>query len=161
MYKLILVILVSMLTLAGCGGQNQETAPSKEVSGQQPVQEELEKIVTTLDINQANNKITFELHVENNSDQAMKLVFSSGKKYEIKIRNEEGAEIYDSSKGKMYTQAIQELQVKPHEKTTWKETWQPDNLKSGTYKVEAAVTASQIEGGDKEKLRVSKTFKVQ
>ena len=117
---------------------------------------------TTLDIDQVNDKIHFDLHVMNHYDFPVTFVFSSGKKYDIVVENRMGEKVYNSSEGMFYIQAIQEITIKQNEQKSWKITWKLSQLPPGIYVAHAKITPTIIKPNqvNMEQLQVSKTFEI-
>ncbi|MCD7034942.1 BsuPI-related putative proteinase inhibitor [Metabacillus sp. GX 13764] len=80
--------------------------------------------------------IIFVFTIHNPSDKGKKLVFKSGKKYEITVRDSGGKEVYRYSKGKMFTQAIEESSIQPGETLSYQEAWNylKEGFPTGNYK---------------------------
>jgi len=117
---------------------------------------------TTLDIDQVNDKIHFDLHVMNHYDFPVTFVFSSGKKYDIVVENRMGEKVYNSSEGMFYIQAIQEITIKQNEQKSWKITWKLSQLPPGIYVAHAKITPTIIKPNqvNMEQLQISKTFEI-
>lgn len=155
--KKLAAIMFSLLILAGCG-QSSETDESKEVSGNV----ETKEVQFTVDAKERQGNVQFEMTLKNNTDEEKNFEFRSGQKYDIIVQDKNGAEVYKYSRGRMFTQAIQYVNLLPGESQTWQETWDlksdGEKVKPGEYNVIVVLTG-KAEGVKtlqaKEKLTVS------
>lgn len=140
--------------MMGCGSMNSTNASDKNSKKSEDLQ-------TTLDIQQNGQALTFLITLENLTGESVSLTFMSGKHYEISIRNQENQTIYNSSEGKMFTQAINEVKLKPGKEKKWTDVFQ-GNLAKGKYTVEAKITTSEINPvpDTAEALSVKKTLEI-
>jgi len=117
---------------------------------------------TTLEISKKHDKITFNIQDRNDYYPVVNLIFSSGKKYEIVVRNAVGGEVYKSSQGKFYTQAVEEITIQQHEKVSWKEVWKISQLPQDKYSVHAVIVPYEIKPAQVniDQLQVRKAFVV-
>jgi hypothetical protein len=161
--RIVLFLLLSFVALSGCGGEQHGEAAEETGSNGKHSQEESNAIVTKLEVSKQNDAIVFHLRVENHHNERVKLVFSSGKTYEMIVKNEQGTTVYDSSQGKMYTQAFQEKTIEAGEEISWEDTWRKPKLSPGTYEVQAKVVPIETEPASVKamQLQVTKTFKVE
>ncbi|RSK56034.1 BsuPI-related putative proteinase inhibitor [Bacillus canaveralius] len=95
-------------------------------------------------------KAEFVLILKNDGSKPLDFEFSSSQKYDILVRDENGGVVYQYSEGRSFLQALQTLTLNPEETVLWTEEWnyQQDGVRvtAGNYKVEAAITARQING---------------
>ncbi|WP_191562339.1 BsuPI-related putative proteinase inhibitor [Metabacillus idriensis] len=155
--KKIAAIMFGLLFLVGCG-QSSEKDDSEEVSGNV----ETKEVQFTVDVKESGENVQFEMTLKNNTEEEKNFEFRSGQKYDIIVLDKNGAEVYKYSKGRMFTQAIQYLNLLPGKSQTWQETW---DLKSNGKKVDpgeydvTVVLTGKAEGVKtlqaKEKLTVS------
>lgn len=155
--KKIAAIMFGLLFLVGCG-QSSEKDDSEEVSGNV----ETKEVQFTVDVKESGENVQFEMTLKNNTEEEKNFEFRSGQKYDIIVLDKNGAEVYKYSKGRMFTQAIQYVNLLPGKSQTWQETW---DLKSNGKKVDpgeydvTVVLTGKAEGVKtlqaKEKLTVS------
>ncbi|QNG59611.1 proteinase inhibitor [Bacillus sp. PAMC26568] len=155
--KKIAAIMFGLLFLVGCG-QSSEKDESEEVSGNV----ETKEVQFTVDVKESQENVQFEMTLRNNTEEEKNFEFRSGQKYDIIVLDKNGAEVYKYSKGRMFTQAIQYVNLLPGKSQTWQETW---DLKSNGKKVDpgeydvTVVLTGKAEGVKtlqaKEKLTVS------
>lgn len=89
-------------------------------------------------------KVSVTFIVENKGQQPVTLRFSSGQRFDIWVRNNAG-ELWRWSRGRMFTQALGFVTLKPGERQTYKATWNQRNNKgtqvaAGSYSVLAQLT---------------------
>lgn len=82
--------------------------------------------------------------IENRSDQEITLGFSSGQQYDIWVNGPSG-EVWRWSRGKVFTQALTSITLKPRERKTFQETWSQMNnageqVGPGSYTLFAQLT---------------------
>ncbi|PLR68928.1 MULTISPECIES: BsuPI-related putative proteinase inhibitor [Bacillaceae] len=155
--KKIAAIMFGLLFLVGCG-QSSVKDESEEVSGNV----ETKEVQFTVDVKESQENVQFEMTLRNNTEEEKNFEFRSGQKYDIIVLDKNGAEVYKYSKGRMFTQAIQYVNLLPGKSQTWQETW---DLKSNGKKVDpgeydvTVVLTGKAEGVKtlqaKEKLTVS------
>ncbi|MBD8067571.1 BsuPI-related putative proteinase inhibitor [Bacillus sp. PS06] len=150
MRKLILPIIVSLITLAGCGTGGTTTGepkaveevpvtgspiaekPTKEIPPiEVPLDEEvtgdvealLNELELTIDSKATAGEAVLTFAVKNTSNQDVTLTFTSGQKYEIYVKNEGGMEVYRYSIDKSFLMALQDVEIKAGEEVSWQEIW--------------------------------------
>lgn len=157
MMKKLAAIMFGLLFLVGCG-QSSEDDESEGVSGNV----ETKEVQFTVDAKESQENIQFEITLKNNTDEEKNFEFRSGQKYDIIVHDKNGAEVYKYSKGRMFTQAIQYVNLLPLKSQTWQETWDlksnGEKVKPGEYNVTVVLTG-KAEGVKtlqaKEKIMVS------
>ncbi|MBD1380577.1 BsuPI-related putative proteinase inhibitor [Metabacillus arenae] len=151
-------LFASFLFLFGCGQSEEE---AKEVSGDVTKKE----VQFSVNAKESSEYVDFDMKILNNTEEQINMEFRSGQKYEIRVLNESGKEVYRYSKGRMFTQAIQNQQLAPGEKQTYKEAWDYKNqengsrVQAGTYTVQATFMG-KIEGVNMNTLTAKDTFEV-
>lgn len=92
--------------------------------------------------------VEFELLLNNDGNVPLTFEFRTSQKYEIKVTDSKGKEVYVFSEGKMFTQAIEHVTLKPGETKTWREEWNyvkdGKRVEEGEYKVRAELLAVSI-----------------
>jgi hypothetical protein len=148
----ILLGIILILT-TGCGNLEPTKANDEPVNGN-------EKIITTIDVQNADGTQVV-LALENNTKKVVRLTFMSGKQYEINVYDKNNELVYNSSKDKMYTQAINHITLEPGEREEWADLVQ-QKLEPGEYKIVAKITASEISPNTIQlnELEVEKTVKI-
>ncbi|WP_311187429.1 BsuPI-related putative proteinase inhibitor [Bacillus atrophaeus] len=127
--KRLLVMLLPVLLLIGCG-QKEQSEPDKEVSGGMENQE----VVLTVEPIQEPEQIKFNMSLENQGENAVDFQFSTGQKFELVVYDSEHKERYRYSKDKMFTQAFQNLTLEPGETYDFSDEWK-EVPEPGTYEV--------------------------
>ncbi|MGD6817665.1 BsuPI-related putative proteinase inhibitor [Metabacillus sp. 113a] len=90
-----------------------------------------------------------KLILENQSDQSKTFTFFTGRKYDFTVSDSEGKTVYSSSKGKMFTQVIQELTIEPGQAKEYQETWEYSDAFRGTFTVKTVFLGQSM---DEEKI---------
>ncbi|ASB90149.1 Intracellular proteinase inhibitor [Bacillus sonorensis] len=144
-------MIVLLLFIGGCG-QNRESGPVKEVSGEM----NNGSVVLTVEPVQKQDEIEFNMSVVNHSDEAVEFEFSSGQKLELIVSDKEGNERYRYSKGKMFTQAFQKMTLQPKETYDFTDVWK-EVPEPGAYDVNVTFLGRTEQLGV---LRAGKTFEV-
>ena len=67
--------------------------------------------------------VQFTLHVTNLHDRALELRFPTGQTHEFVVTDSAGREIWRSSQGRLYTQALQNKLLGSRETITFAESW--------------------------------------
>lgn len=160
---------LALLLLVACGAVEETGGSQEEAVEKQPVEEAVQ-LNTTLDVEQKGSKIVFTIKLRNESLQDITLPFGSGQKYEIIVQNEQGEEVYVYSADKMFTMALEMVDLKAGETLEWQEEWDlaayEQVISPGTYKamVEVMVLLDSEELKetiDPEQLKVEKEFVIE
>lgn len=149
------------IVLTGCATSvveepqsNEEVQPNDETNeennqGEQLNEQKLvEKLSTNLQVSTNPDEATFVIALKNSSDQDVELTFSSGQQIEIIVTNQQDEEVYKYSNDKMFTEALEMLQVKAGEEIVWEEKWDykqnGKRVELGEYTVQAYVVPVQV-----------------
>jgi hypothetical protein len=81
------------------------------------------------------------LLLKNKSNREQVLNFSSGQTYDFIIRNQYGSIVHKWSKGKFFTQAFNEVKLKPGESVLYDQKLKINKLKPGTYYIQGKIKA--------------------
>ena len=155
MIKKCFYAFVILLLISGCGNNNEQTDKPNANHGvenqqdrESPQTKEViseNMLIADVTIEQQNNIVYFDLSLLNETDENVKLTFPSGQYYEIIVEDEEGQTVYQYSKGKGFTQAINYVDVEAREKLKWKEEWKlPENIEAGTYEATIFINVSEV-----------------
>src|SRR5690606_6633017 len=87
--------------------------------------------------------------LKNNSDKTRKVKFTSGQRIDFKVQNEGDQDVYSYSIDKLFTQEIEEIELKAGEVIEFRETWNyntnaGERLPAGTYKIVASAVADEV-----------------
>lgn len=146
MKKLAIVILIGIL-LTGCGtgvnnesnGSNENTNGSGMVSG-----EGSSSIVEK-------NPLHYEYIVKNETEEVVKLEFTSSQRFDYSVRTKDGKEIFLFSSIAAFLQALGEEELKQGEELVYEIDLTDLNLEKGEYILSVWMTPK-----DGEKYKVSK-----
>lgn len=93
-------------------------------------------------------KVELELVLKNEGDEPILFEFLTSQKYDIKVIDSKGEEVYVFSEGKMFTQALEKVKLKEKEQKRWTVSWdyqyKNKRVEEGDYKVKAALTSVRI-----------------
>lgn len=99
-------------------------------------------IVAALDVKSEPAAIRFALQVVNRGKKSIELTFPSGQTYDFVILDSLGREVWRWSRGRLFTQALQNKLLSRGESLDMTETWSAPTLRPGTYTA-VAVLKSQ------------------
>ncbi|MBM7554069.1 BsuPI-related putative proteinase inhibitor [Thalassobacillus pellis] len=116
---------------------------SETASTEVDIKKAIEQLVFNVEVSQSDQKVIFDFSLKNTGDKPYKLGFTSGQKYEIIVRDQDGGTVYVFSEGKMFTQALEEKQLKPGESLSFTETWEGEK-KPGEYTAEVTMQLASI-----------------
>lgn len=159
----------ALLFLAACAAVEETGGSQEDPVEKQPVEEAV-KLTTTVDVEQKGNTVLFTIRLHNESLQDITLPFGSGQKYEIVVRNDSGEEVYVYSADKVFTMALELINLKAGDTLEWQEEWDLTAndlvIFPGTYTVTVDVMvlldAEELEFNiDPEQLHVEKEFVIQ
>ncbi|MDT9027561.1 BsuPI-related putative proteinase inhibitor [Rossellomorea yichunensis] len=147
MKRLIILFIILMAGIAGCGTTDEEkgsqsngdknSGAGEDISVQKGiVAGEMEPSLTK---QEGSGQVVYVYSIKNQTEQEKTFVFSSGQTIDFELRNDKGEVVYKDSKNKMYTQAIQEITVKQGEEFSQKVVL--PIVGSGTYTLTVWLTA--------------------
>ncbi|MBW3111282.1 MULTISPECIES: BsuPI-related putative proteinase inhibitor [Bacillaceae] len=147
MKRLMMMTIILMAGLAGCGTADENASEPTNKGTDQEAGEDMtvqKGIVAgamepSLTVQDAEDQNVYVYAVKNQTEQEKTFVFSSGQKIDYELKNDKGEVVYKDSKNKMYTQAIQEITVKQGEEFSQKIVL--PELESGTYTLTVWMTA--------------------
>jgi hypothetical protein len=93
-------------------------------------------IAATLDV-KVGTEVQFNFHVTNSSAKRVELRFPSGQTHELVVLDQQGREVWRWSRGRMFTQSMQNKNIGASDTLTFTETWHPDH--AGTYTAVASL----------------------
>ncbi|KON89466.1 hypothetical protein AF332_23365 [Sporosarcina globispora] len=100
-----------------------------------------------------------ELLLRNTASYPLNFEFRTSQFYEVGIFNQKGQQVYSSSEGKAFLQAIQTIAINPDESKVWKEQWdymhKGERVQEGKYIVKAKLLASNLNGKELETIAES------
>ncbi|MGA1875729.1 MAG: beta-propeller domain-containing protein [bacterium] len=108
----------------------------------------LYSIETDRDIYGESELITITFKVSNTGEGGAEIHFSSGKQFDVYVKNDEGELVWQLSHHMSYTQAETSITLNPGEAKSFEAEWdQKDDdefeVPQGTYRLEACLTATQ------------------
>lgn len=93
-------------------------------------------IASSLDV-KLGDDVKFSFHVTNSSAKRVELRFPSGQTHEVVVLDARGREVWRWSRGRMFTQAMQNKVLSATDTLTFTETWRPE--RAGTYTAVASL----------------------
>ena len=87
-------------------------------------------IAASLDVKVAES-VTFAFHVTNSSAKRVELRFPSGQTHDLVVLDAQGREVWRWSRGRMFTQSMQNKVLGASDTLTFTETWRPEH--AGSY----------------------------
>ncbi|CDQ21053.1 Immunoglobulin-like domain of spore germination [Halobacillus karajensis] len=134
--KKFLVILLGtlMLLLAACtddsnneaNGEGKEDQMNEEQSNQEAevdMEALIDQVAMDATIDTTEDTAAFNFSLVNNGEEPIILGFTSSQKYDIKVTNEEGEEVYSFSADKMFTQQLTTEELAEGDRFDVEETW--------------------------------------
>lgn len=140
MRKLFLIVLLGLL-LTGCGTKEGEMAnepnPEVEAEGGGIVAGEMEASLNE------KNPFVFEYRVKNQTEEEIKLEFSSSQRFDYSVENKDGEEIFLFSSVASFLQVMGEENVRQAETLTYEIDLHDLNLEKGEYVLSAWMTPQE------------------
>ena len=87
----------------------------------------------TLDVRTDGDAILLSLQIANAGKKGIELTFPSGQTHDFVILDTVGAEVWRWSRGRLFTQALQNTMLSRGESMTMTERWEASTLKPGRY----------------------------
>jgi len=160
MKKLLVLVMAMLFVAAGCSGTNEangkedtnssdNTNKNKDETNEEVNLEQLlQQLEMTADVQADADKVDFNFQMKNTGEEAVELTFPSGQQYEVIVKNAEGEEVYRYSKGKAFTEALVNKEIKPGEALSWKTSWNykqdDERVEAGTYTAEITLLPAKI-----------------
>lgn len=148
----LLYILACLLVLTSC--EDNTTKKGSEEVNTQPEKNGINSETLTSSLIQEkseNKQLHFEYTIENKTGKTINLTFNSGQKFDYILKDQQGRIIKQDSKGKAYTQAIIEKELKQGARLSY-DIYLKD-LEPGEYTLEAWLTSSSEKSNYKEKIQ--------
>ncbi|MFD1735280.1 BsuPI-related putative proteinase inhibitor [Bacillus salitolerans] len=154
MKRFLLILTGVALLLSACGtaddqGQKDTAQESKEPSKETTSTSiDLADFSTDLQVEATDHKALFKIQFMNNSNEDVKLTFSSGQKYEIIVNDSNGMEVYRYSNGRAFTEALETIELKANEELAYQEEWDYSvdgtDIQPGTYTAIATILPMNV-----------------
>ena len=98
-------------------------------------------IAASLDVT-VGETVKFAFHVTNSSAKRVELRFPSGQTHELVVLDPQGREVWRWSRGRMFTQSMQNKVLGTSDTLTFTETWHPEH--PGAYTVVASLLSQNF-----------------
>jgi hypothetical protein len=98
-------------------------------------------IASSLDI-KLGEEVKFTFHVTNSSNKRVELRFPSGQTHDVAVFDVQGREVWRWSRGRMFTQAMQNKVLSTTDTLTFTETWRPEH--AGSYTAVASLLSQNF-----------------
>ena len=98
-------------------------------------------IAASLDVT-VGETVKFAFHVTNSSAKRVELRFPSGQTHELVVLDPQGREVWRWSRGRMFTQSMQNKVLATSDTLTFTETWHPEH--PGAYTVVASLLSQNF-----------------
>jgi hypothetical protein len=133
-----------LLLLSACGtGVN---APLKSNEGDENLADS--NWLFDVETKQADEELIVKMTVTNNRDQEASIDFSSGQKYELVLRTEDGTIVYRYSEGMMFTMALIHETFEPFESKVYEERISLEKISASSYILDAQLVLAAVDGGE-------------
>ncbi len=135
--RLPFLLLAASAFAFACGPRSRTEPPA---STQRSTSDVNATLATALDVT-VDSRVTFALHVTNNTDKRIELNFPSGQTHDFVVTNENGREVWRWSAEQMFTQALQNRMLGARETMSYSERWDPAGQR-GTFTAVATLTST-------------------
>lgn len=102
---------------------------------------ELRVIPEKSEISQNQETLDIDIILANNTGQSLEFTFNTGQKYDLKLTDEDDKVVYQWSRGKMFIQAIQHLQLEAGSEKKWQTSIPLEGISPGVYRLNGWLTA--------------------
>lgn len=93
-------------------------------------------VAASLDVT-LGDEVTFKLHITNSSPKRVELRFPNGQTHDVAVFDAQGREVWRWSRGRMFTQAMQNKILGASDTLTFSESWRPE--RAGAYTAVASL----------------------
>ena len=98
-------------------------------------------VEATLDVT-VGDAVRFNLHVTNSSPKRVELRFPNGQTHDLVVLDAQGREVWRWSRGRMFTQAMQNKLLGASDTLTFSQTWHPE--RAGSYTAVASLLSENF-----------------
>ena len=98
-------------------------------------------IAASLDV-KVGDEVKFNFHVTNSSSKRVELRFPSGQTHDVVVLDAQGREVWRWSRGRMFTQSMQNKVLSSSDTLTFTETWHPE--RGGSYTAVASLLSENF-----------------
>lgn len=89
-------------------------------------------IATAFDITRTGSRVTFALHIVNNTSKTVELRFPTARTHDFAVLDSTGHTVWRASAGRLYTQTMQAMAVRSRDTLTLDDSWDA-RAAHGTY----------------------------
>lgn len=101
-------------------------------------------LLSSLQVTQTDQSVTFDLQVTNVSEAPVDLVFPTGQSAEFVVERADGSAVWRWSADQMFTQAIRTVTLAPDESWGTRGQWAPPGTLEGEYIARGWLTARDL-----------------
>jgi hypothetical protein len=116
--RLLAALFVAAAVGYACGPRPHSAELPRNHDGSGP------PVASSLEV-KVNSEIAFAFHVTNNATKRMEITFASGQTHDIMVLDTLGQEVWRWSRGRMFTQALQNRVLESNETMTYQARWKP------------------------------------
>ena len=116
-------------------------APTSERRSVVPTRSARDTIAASLDV-KVGDEVKFKFHVTNSSPKRVELRFPNGQTHDVVVFDAQGREVWRWSRGRMFTQSMQNKVLASSDTLTFTESWHPDH--PGTYTAVASLLSQNF-----------------
>src|SRR5687767_12571093 len=116
-----LLVAASVAFASSSSGHKQSPPEKKQDSSQKKA-----ALASSLAVN-VRDGVRFTLNVRNNGTRMVELKFPNGKTHDFYVLDESGREVWRWSKGRMFTQTLQNKLIKSKENAVFADSWNASN----------------------------------
>lgn len=133
-------VLCAAAIAVACGPRTPSAAETSAATAPTTRKPNEPLLASSLDV-KVQDGVALALHVTNNDRKRVELQFPSGQTHDFVVLDANGQEVWRWSSGRLFTQAIQNRVLEPHESTAFRETWDATG-RHGTYTVVATLAST-------------------
>ncbi|MDG5789190.1 BsuPI-related putative proteinase inhibitor [Evansella sp. AB-P1] len=120
-----------------------------------------EDILFELSADVTSNSISVHMNLTNEADKKRQLDFSSGQKYDVIIKGEDGKILYHYAEGKMFTMMLEMKEINPGETLSYEDVWTFDDLSNyDELLIEGTIVTYALDGEEIDKSTFQQTIAV-
>lgn len=132
--RYVLALLVASSLAFACGPHSQATKPRPRDRDATPA------VASAFDV-EMRDGVTFALRVSNESMKHLELTFPNGRTHDFVVLDSTGREVWRWSRGRLFTQPLQNKLLGARQSVVYAESWEPGRLRGAFTAV--AILASE------------------
>lgn len=132
------LLVAASVAFASSSSGHKQSPPEKKQDGSSQKKAALASSLAV----KVSDGVRFTLNVRNNGTRMVELKFPNGKTHDFYVLDENGREVWRWSKGRMFTQTLQNKLIKAKENAVFADSWNASNARGNFTAVAVLASAN-------------------